>query len=81
VISAHTPKSASVDRIAGRGQLSETPKTEITPRDLRAAMSLARLEQMERKRGKAHDLLAGVYGWFTGGFDTQDLQEARSLLG
>ena len=44
-------------------------------------MSLARLEQMAGARGTAHDLLAAVYGWFTDGFDTQDLQEARSLLG
>ena len=49
--------------------------------ELRAAMSLARLEQMAGERGTAHDLLAGVYGWFTEGFDTQDLQEARTLLG
>jgi tetratricopeptide (TPR) repeat protein len=49
--------------------------------ELRAAMSLARLEQMEEAGGKAHDLLAGVYGWFTEGHDTLDLQEARTLLG
>lgn len=49
--------------------------------ELRAAMSLARLAQIERKSGKAHDLLAGVYGWFTEGHDTLDLQEARTLLG
>jgi predicted ATPase len=49
--------------------------------ELRAALSLARLEQIAGERGPAHDLLAGVYGWFTEGFDTQDLQEARTLLG
>jgi DNA-binding winged helix-turn-helix (wHTH) protein/tetratricopeptide (TPR) repeat protein len=49
--------------------------------ELRAALSLARLEQIAGERGPAHQLLAGVYGWFTEGFDTQDLQEARSLLG
>jgi len=49
--------------------------------ELRAAMSLARLEQIAGERGPAHDLLAGVYGWFTEGHDTQDLQEARTLLG
>ena len=49
--------------------------------ELRVAMSLARLEQMEGKRGTAHDLLASVYGWFTEGHDTLDLQEARTLLG
>jgi tetratricopeptide (TPR) repeat protein len=49
--------------------------------ELRAALSLARLEQSAGERGPAHDCLAGVYGWFTEGFDTQDLQEARILLG
>ena len=49
--------------------------------ELRAAMSLARLEQMAGGSGAAHDLLAAVYGWFTEGFDTLDLQEARTLLG
>jgi predicted ATPase len=49
--------------------------------ELRAAMSLARLEQFAGERGTAHHLLAGVHGWFTEGFDTQDLQEARILLG
>jgi predicted ATPase len=49
--------------------------------ELRAAMSLARLEQITGKKGPAHDLLGAVYGWFTEGFDTRDLQEARALLG
>ena len=45
--------------------------------ELRAAMSLARLWQHQGKRDEAHQLLAEVYGWFTEGFDTADLQEAR----
>lgn len=50
--------------------------------ELRAAMSLARLEQIAgEERGSAHDRLATVYGWFTEGFDTRDLQEAKTLLG
>jgi predicted ATPase len=48
--------------------------------ELRAAMSLARLWQQQGKRTAAHELLAPVYGWFTEGFDTADLQEAKSLL-
>ena len=48
--------------------------------ELRAAMSLARLWQQQGKRTEAHDLLAKVYGWFTEGFDTADLQEAKTLL-
>ena len=48
---------------------------------LRAAMSLARLWQQQGKRAEAHTLLAPIYGWFTEGFDTADLQEAQVLLG
>ena len=48
--------------------------------ELRAAMSLARLWQHQSKRTEAYELLAPIYGWFTEGFDTPDLQEARVLL-
>jgi len=47
--------------------------------ELRAATSLARLWQQQGKRQEAHDLLAPVYHWFTEGFDTADLQEAKAL--
>ena len=48
--------------------------------ELRAAMSLARLWQQQGKRAEAREILAPVYGWFTAGFDTADLQEAKALL-
>jgi predicted ATPase len=48
--------------------------------ELRAAMSLSRLWQQQGKQAEARELLAPVYGWFTEGFDTADLQEARALL-
>ena len=48
--------------------------------ELRAAMSLSRLWQQQGRRAEAHDLLARTYGWFTEGFDTVDLLEARTLL-
>ena len=48
--------------------------------ELRAAISLSRLWQQQGKRTEAYALLAAVYGWFTEGFDTADLQEARALL-
>jgi predicted ATPase len=48
--------------------------------ELRAAMSLSRLWQQQGKRAEAHALLALIYGWFTEGFDTADLQEAKVLL-
>jgi predicted ATPase len=48
--------------------------------ELRAAMSMARLWRDQGKRAEARDLLAPVYGWFTEGFDTRDLKEAKALL-
>src|SRR5262249_40136270 len=48
--------------------------------ELRAAMSLAHLWQRQGKRAEACELLAPIYHWFTEGFDTADLQEARALL-
>jgi predicted ATPase len=48
--------------------------------ELRTAMSMARLWRDQGKRDEARDLLAPVYGWFTEGFDTLDLKEAKSLL-
>jgi predicted ATPase len=48
--------------------------------ELRAAMSLSRLWQRQGKFTKARELLAPLYGWFTEGFDTPDLQDARALL-
>jgi predicted ATPase len=48
--------------------------------ELRAATSLARLWQQQGKRQEAHDLLAPVYDWFTEGFDTADLKDAKMLL-
>jgi predicted ATPase len=48
--------------------------------ELRAAISLARLWQGQGKHAEARELLAPIYGWFTEGFDTADLQEARVLL-
>jgi predicted ATPase len=48
--------------------------------ELRAAMSMARLWREQGKRREACDLLAPVYGWFTEGFDTRDLKDAKALL-
>jgi predicted ATPase len=48
--------------------------------ELRAAMSLSRLWQRQGKREESYELLAPIYGWFTEGFDTADLQEAQALL-
>jgi predicted ATPase len=48
--------------------------------ELRAAMSLSRLWQRQDKRDEARKLLAEIYGWFTEGFDTADLKDAKTLL-
>jgi len=48
--------------------------------ELRAAMSMARLWRSQGKPQQARELLAPVYGWFTEGFDTLDLKEAKALL-
>ena len=77
--SGFTPHSAEAQAcfqqalaIAGRQQARSL--------ELRAAMSLSRLWQRQGKRKEAHDLLAPIYGWFTEGFDTVDLKEAKELL-
>jgi predicted ATPase len=48
--------------------------------ELRAAASLASLRRDQGRRVEAHELLAPIYGWFTEGFDTPDLKEAKALL-
>jgi predicted ATPase len=48
--------------------------------ELRAAMSMAQLWRDQGKRDEARELLAPVYGWFTEGFDTLDVKEAKALL-
>jgi class 3 adenylate cyclase/predicted ATPase len=60
--------------------LDAARRQEAKSLELRAAMSLSRLWQQQGKRGEAHTLLAPIYGWFTEGFDTDDLQEAKALL-
>jgi predicted ATPase len=48
--------------------------------ELRAAISLARLWNDQAKQSDARDLLGPIYGWFTEGFDTPDLQDAKALI-
>ena len=73
-----------VDRDAAEAALSEAIEVARgqTARllELRAAMSMARLWRDQGKRDEARELLAPVYGWFTEGFDTRDLKEAKALL-
>jgi adenylate cyclase len=60
--------------------LDAARRQEAKSLELRAAMSLAHLWQQQGKRAEARQLLGEIYGWFTEGFDTVDLQEARALL-
>ena len=48
--------------------------------ELRAAMSLARCGNSKARQNEAHQMLSEIYSWFTEGFDTKDLQEAKALL-
>ena len=81
--------SGELDLLCGRGKDAETQLNQaitiarnqgIRPFELRAATRLARLWQSQGKTTEARDLLAPVYGWFTEGFDTADLKEAKALL-
>jgi class 3 adenylate cyclase/predicted ATPase len=63
-----------------RQALDVARRQEAKSLELRAATSLARLWQQQGKRADAHALLAPIYGWFTEGFDTADLREAKALL-
>ena len=63
-----------------RKALSIAEEQEAKLWELRAAVSLARLRRDQGRHAEARDLLAPVYGWFTEGFDTPDLKEAKALL-
>jgi predicted ATPase len=63
-----------------RKALSIAREQEAKLWELRAAVSLARLRRDQGRRAEARDLLEPVYGWFTEGFDTHDLKEAKALL-
>ena len=63
-----------------RKALSIAEEQEAKLWELRAAASLARLRRDQGRRAEARDLLAPVYGWFTEGFDTPDLKDAKALL-
>ena len=63
-----------------RKALSIAREQEAKLWELRAAVSLARLRRDQGRKAEARDLLAPVYGWFTEGFGTPDLKEAKALL-
>ena len=69
-------KRKRISSARSRSRANNKPKSW----ELRAAMSLARLWRDQGKVQQARELLAPVYGWFTEGFDTRDLKEAKALL-
>jgi predicted ATPase len=74
-----TPDAAQAQ--AGFQQaLAMTRRQQAKSAEGQGAMSRSRLWQCQGKRAEAHALLAPIYGWFTEGFDTADLQEAQALL-
>jgi predicted ATPase len=75
-----TVSDAAQAEVCFRQALAIARQQQAKSLELRAATSLARLWQQQGKCAAAHQLLAEVYGWFTEGFDTADLQEARALL-
>ena len=74
------PGSKRRQRPVSSRRLTSLRRQQAKSWELRAAMSLARLWQQQGKQAKARALLAPIYGWFTEGFDTADLQEAKALL-
>jgi predicted ATPase len=75
-----TPHSAEVEACFQQA-LDIARRQQAKSLELRAAMSLSRLWQRQGDRAQARQLLAEIFGWFTEGFDTADLQEAKALLG
>ena len=73
---------AAVDQTeaAYREALDFARRQEAKTLELRAATDLARLWRAQARNSEAHDLLEPIYNWFTEGFDTPDLKDAKSLL-
>jgi predicted ATPase len=78
-LTSHKPDAAKAEAYF-EWALTAARQQQAKSWELRAAMSMARLWREQGKRDEARDLLAPVYGWFTEGFDTVDLKEAKSLL-
>jgi predicted ATPase len=78
-IAGHTRRTAAAEACLQQA-LAIARRQQAKALELRAAMSLSRLWQQQGKRDEAQALLAPVYGWFSEGFDTADLQEAQALL-
>ena len=78
-LTSHEPDAAKAEMHFERA-LAVAREQKAKSWELRAAMSMARLWRDQGKRDEARELLAPVYAWFTEGFDTLDLKQARALL-
>jgi predicted ATPase len=74
------PSALDQAEVSYRRAIEQARSQESRSWELRAATSLARLWRDQGKRAAARDLLAPVYGWFTEGFGTRDLKDAKALL-
>jgi predicted ATPase len=79
-IALRSPLDAAKAEVSFERALALAHKQQAKAWELRAALGLARLWRDQGKRQQARDLLAPVYGWFTEGFETLDLKEAKALL-
>jgi predicted ATPase len=77
---ARSPADWVAAEAAFLGAIEVARRQEARSWELRATTSLARLWQGQRKREQARQLLSEAYGWFTEGFETLDLRDARALL-
>jgi hypothetical protein len=75
-----SPPDAAQAEVCCQQALAIARRQQAKSWELRAAMSLACLWQQQGKKAEARALLAPIYGWFTEGFETADLQEAKALL-
>ena len=77
---AHTPAAQAEAEANMRHALEVARHQDAKSLELRAALDLSRLWQQQGKQAEARELLTPIYGWFTEGFDTADLQDAKALL-
>ena len=77
---ARAPENPADAEACFRQAIAIARRQEAKSLELRAVMSLSRLYQSKAKQEEARPMLAEIYGWFTEGFDTADLQEAKALL-
>jgi predicted ATPase len=80
VLSSHPERDLAEAKACFRRAVEVAKEQGAKSLELRAATSLAGLWAEQGKRAQARDLLAPVYGWFTEGFDTADLKDAKALL-